>query len=78
MQLIPLPQAFGTFALTASSRHSLQDVCNILDRHYLGERTALAEMAIKRLEWKERREKKPLKAVKCAPIWAARSFTFRL
>jgi hypothetical protein len=51
-------QAFGTFALTASSRHSLQDVCNILDRHFLGERTALAEMAIKRLEWKERREKK--------------------
>jgi integrase len=44
--------------------HSLQDVCNILDRHYLGERTALAEMAIKRLERKERRQKKHLKAIK--------------
>ena len=44
--------------------HSLQDVCDILDAHYLGERTKLAEMAIKRLERKERREKKHLKAVK--------------
>jgi hypothetical protein len=35
-------------------------------------------MAIKRLEWKEHREKKLLKAVKCPPIWAAASFTFRL
>ena len=33
----------------------------------MGERTVLAEMAIKRLEWKERREKKLLKAVKCPP-----------
>jgi hypothetical protein len=37
--------------------HSLQDVCDILDAHYLGERTKLAETAIKRLERKERREK---------------------
>jgi len=44
--------------------HSLEDVCNTLDRHYLCERTALAEMAIKRLERKERRQKKHLKAIK--------------
>jgi integrase len=44
--------------------HSLQDVCSTPDRHYLGERTALAEMAIKRLERKERRQKKHLKAIK--------------
>ena len=33
--------------------HSLADVATILDRHYLGERTALAEQAITKLEAKE-------------------------
>jgi hypothetical protein len=33
------------------------DVASILDRHYLGERTALAEAAIRKLEKSERRTK---------------------
>jgi integrase len=37
--------------------HSLRDVSTILDRHYLGDRAALAENAIRRLERKERRTK---------------------
>jgi len=37
--------------------HSLTDVASILDRHYLGERTALAEAAIRKLEKSERRTK---------------------
>jgi integrase len=44
--------------------HSLSDVCDILEKHYLGERAGLAEMAIKRLERKERQKnKRSLKAV---------------
>jgi hypothetical protein len=35
--------------------HSLADVHAILDRHYLGERPALAEIAIRKLERKEKR-----------------------
>ena len=35
--------------------HSLADVAAILDRHYLGERTTLAEQAIRKLERKEKR-----------------------
>jgi integrase len=35
--------------------HSLSDVASILDRHYLGDRVALAENAIRRLERKEKR-----------------------
>ena len=37
--------------------HSLMDVACILDRHYLGERTALADAAIRKLEKSERRTK---------------------
>ena len=37
--------------------HSLADVASILDRHYLGDRAALAENAIRRLERKEKRTK---------------------
>jgi integrase len=37
--------------------HSLSDVASILDRHYLGDRAALAENAIRRLERKEKRTK---------------------
>ena len=37
--------------------HSLMDVACILDRHYLGKRTALAEAAIRKLEKSERRTK---------------------
>jgi len=37
--------------------HSLADVSTILDRHYLGDRAALAENAIRRLERKEKRTK---------------------
>jgi hypothetical protein len=38
--------------------HSLMDVASILDRHYyLGERAALAEAAIRKLEKSERRTK---------------------
>jgi hypothetical protein len=33
--------------------HSLSDVATILDRHYLGNRAALADSAIKKLEAKE-------------------------
>jgi integrase len=44
--------------------HSLADVHVILDRHYLGERAALAEAAIRRLERKEKRTKTVKRGVK--------------
>ena len=44
--------------------HSLADVHVILDRHYLGERAALADAAIRRLERKERRTKAVKRPVK--------------
>lgn len=43
--------------------HSIADVCAILDRHYLGDRPALADQAMRKLE---RRTKRGLRVVKTA------------
>jgi hypothetical protein len=55
--------------------HSLMDVASILDGHYLGQRTALAEAVIRKLEKSERtnRSKTNLQVVSGAKFASVRA-----